>query len=170
LIYRAGAVSSVVVEAVRANDHFRWVPGEMTKPVHEPPAGNWFTAADRGAVVGAYAYAIMRDGAVSEVVIVDDERIARAIQSSPTGNSSYSPWKTDYRAMVLKTAAHDLTKWVPTSPEFAREQLRVQRDVALEHAPVVNVTGLAEVPLEPPADPAVVDAEIVDPEPASGEA
>lgn len=173
LIYRAGAVSSVVVEAVRENDHFQWVPGEMTKPRHSPPAGNWFTAADRGQVIGAYAYAIMRDGAVSEVVIVDDQRIDRAIQASPTGNSSYSPWKSDYRAMVLKTAVHDLAKWVPTSPEYAREQLRAQRDVALEGPdpwarvgpPLVpDVTGLAEVPYTDSG--AVVDAEVIDP-PAS---
>lgn len=176
LIYRAGAASSVVVEAVHENDDFLWVPGQMTKPTHRTPQGNWFKAGDRGQVVGAYAYAVMVDGAVSKVVIVDDERIKRAIAASPTGNSTHSPWKTDYRSMVLKTAAHDLAKWVPTSPEFAREKLRVQRDVALEHPTparaAVDVSHLPEAPpqqrapLEPPP---VVDAELVDEPPTDQE-
>src|SRR5690606_19125528 len=39
LIYRAGAVSSVVVETVRANDTFRYVIGRDERPVHDV---DWF--------------------------------------------------------------------------------------------------------------------------------
>lgn len=170
LIYRAGAASSVIVEVVRKNDLFVWAPGRlddqqpprwdglMARPYHAP---DWF--GDRGDVIGAYAYAIMRDGAVSKVVVIGQERIDRAIAASPTANSSHSPWKTDYAAMVLKTAAHDLHKWVPTSSEYIREQLRATRDVAAED------TAGTSLPPEP--EPTtyvdgqdVVDAEIVDDE------
>lgn len=110
LMYRSGMVSSVTVEAVHANDEFRWAPGVMEKPDHKP---NWF--GDRGTIIGAYAYATMKDGSTSKVVIVDQERIATAKEASAGSNSSYSPWQKHPKAMILKTAAHDLAKWVPTS-------------------------------------------------------
>jgi recombination protein RecT len=153
LIYRAGAVSSVIVEVVRTNDKFDYVPGRDDRPVHEV---DWFGA--RGDVIGAYAYAIMRDGATSKVVVIGEERIKRAIAASPTANSSHSPWKTDYAAMVLKTAAHDLQKWVPTSSEYAREQLRAVRDVQAEHVPT------DPTPVPQPTD--ILDGELVEDAPA----
>lgn len=128
LMYRAGAVSSVIVENVYENDKFEWNPGTMTKPVHEV---DWF-GGDRGKIIGSYAYAIMKDGAVSKVVIVNKERIERAKKASATAGKSFSPWTSDEAAMVLKTAAHDLAKWVPTSAEYIREQVRAVRDVANE--------------------------------------
>lgn len=146
LIYRAGAVSSVIVEVVRERDRFEYVPGRDERPTH---VVDWF--GDRGDVIGAYAYAIMRDGATSKVVVIGEERIKRARAASPTANSSHSPWTTDYAAMVLKTAAHDLQKWVPTSAEYRREQLRAARDVADEHP--------APAPADPPG---VIDGEVVD--------
>lgn len=128
LMYRAGAVSSVIVENVYENDKFEWNPGTMTKPLHQV---DWF-GGDRGKIIGSYAYAIMKDGAVSKVVIVNQERIDRAKKASATAGKSFSPWTSDEAAMILKTAAHDLAKWVPTSAEYIREQVRAVRDVANE--------------------------------------
>lgn len=129
LMYRAGAVSSVIVENVYENDKFEWNPGTMTKPLHQV---DWFSG-DRGKIIGSYAYAVMKDGAVSKVVIVNQERIERAKSASASASSGKnSPWTTDEAAMVLKTAAHDLAKWVPTSAEYIREQVRAVRDVANE--------------------------------------
>jgi len=129
LMYRAGAVSSVIVENVYANDKFSWNPGTMTKPMHEV---DWF-GGDRGKIIGSYAYAIMKDGAVSKVVVADKTRIDRAKAASASASSGKnSPWTTDEAAMILKTAAHDLAKWVPTSAEYIREQVRAVRDVANE--------------------------------------
>lgn len=110
LMYRSGLVASVTVEAVHENDEFRWAPGRMDKPEHNP---QWF--GDRGTIIGAYAYATMKDGSTSKVVIVDQERIATAKEASAGASSSYSPWQKHPKAMILKTAAHDLAKWVPTS-------------------------------------------------------
>jgi recombination protein RecT len=160
LIYRAGAVSSVVVEVVRKNDVFVWRRGSLDS--EQPPRwqgaqqvpyhpADWF--GDRGDVLGAYAYAVMKDGAISKVVVVDQERIRRALSASPTAKTDYSPWKTDFAAMVMKTAAHDLQKWVPTSAEYRREELRAAADVAAEHAAPQSVP--------PPALSNVVDAEVV---------
>jgi recombination protein RecT len=131
LMYRAGAVSSVNVEVVRDNDAFIWVPGKidnrrpprwegpMKQPYHE---ADWFS--DRGALKGVYAYATMRDGAISKVVVLNRQHIAHAKSKSDGASGDYSPWRTDEEAMWLKTAARRLSKWVPTSAEYLAERLR----------------------------------------------
>jgi len=172
LIYRAGAVSSVKAELVRANDTFGFDPSEAT-PTHTV---DWF--GDRGEVRGAYAYAVMRDGgSISKVVMVGPREIERAMSASPTANSAHSPWKTDFGAMVLKTAIHQLAKWVPTSAEYRREQLRAATQVAAERPTPAHNTH--RTPIQDPGSPAgvdtetgeIVDGEIVDdPEPESVEA
>jgi recombination protein RecT len=132
LIYRAGAVSSVICDLKYQRDIFVWRPGARDReypprwdgpqrqPYHE---ADWF--GDRGGdgpphhgVEGAYAYCIMLDGSISKVVIVDQRRISRAMAASKDSDNDNSPWQTDYPAMVLKTAAHDIAKWVPTSAEY----------------------------------------------------
>lgn len=153
LMYRAGAVSSVIVETVHANDKFDYVPGRDTKPIHEI---DWM-APERGELRLAYAYALMKDGAVSKVVIVNQDRIRRAKASSQGSDSKFSPWVNDPVAMWMKTAAHDLAKWVPTSAEYVREQLRAVRDVAAETAPGDTPTTPRPVPV--PAPEQAQDAE-----------
>lgn len=114
MMHRAGYVASVHLAVVREKDSFDYVRGEHSKPVHRV---NWF-GGDRGKIIGAYAYADMRDGGVSQVVIIDDDRIKRAKESSSSARSEYSPWARNEEAMWLKTAARDLAKWVPTSAEI----------------------------------------------------
>lgn len=146
LIYRAGAVSSVVVETVRANDKFRYIVGRDERPVHDV---DWF-GGDRGDLVGVYAYAVMKDGATSKVVILNRQQVmdAKALSDSAKGNGAdYSPWNTNEEAMWLKTAARRLAKWVPTSAEYMREQLRAQAEVAGELPP-----GFAPPLPQPQAD------------------
>ena len=113
LMYRAGAVSSVVAEVVHANDKFSFQPGRDQFPEHEI---DW-DAADRGPLRLAYAYARMKDGATSKVVVVNAATIDRVKKSSQGSDSDYSPWKTHPEAMWLKTAVRQLAKWVPTSAE-----------------------------------------------------
>ncbi|MFE6868361.1 recombinase RecT [Kitasatospora sp. NPDC057692] len=128
LIYRAGAVSSVIVETVRERDVFRYHPGRDERPVHEV---DWF-AEDRGALVGVYAYAVMKDGATSKVVVLNRAQVMAAKAKSDGAHSDYSPWKTSEEAMWLKTGARRLAKWVPTSAEYMRERLRAAAEVAAE--------------------------------------
>lgn len=130
LIYRAGAVTSVKAELVYSGDEFSYSP-DMDRPRHTV---DWFGV--RGEVLGAYAYAEMAGGGVSKVVIIGPEDIDRARAASAAGDRG--PWKTDFGAMVLKTAVHRLAKWVPTSAEYRREQLRAATQVAAE-APAASV-------------------------------
>jgi recombination protein RecT len=122
LMYRAGAVSSVVVEVVRENDHYRYKRGTDRVPFHEFPA--FAREAARGKLVGAYAYAEMLGGAVSKVVELNQDDIDRIRAVNPAAGSEYSPWTNWEASMWLKSAARQLRKWVPTSAEYRKELAR----------------------------------------------
>lgn len=120
LMYRAGAISSVIAEVVYSNDVFRYQPGRDEYPQHEI---DW-DATNRGTLRLAYAYARMKDGATSKVVVLNRADIDRIKASSQGANSDYSPWRTHEAAMWLKSAVRQLQKWVPTSAEYRREMAR----------------------------------------------
>lgn len=166
LIYRAGAVSSVIVEVVRQHDRFSYTPGRDERPLHEI---DW-DVEDRGDLRLVYAYAVMKDGATSKVVVLNRAQVMKAKAMSQGSDSAYSPWQKHEEAMWMKTAAHRLTKWVPTSAEYMREQLRAQAEVASEHRP----TPAVSVPQPPVAGPVAehddegpIEAEFVDDEPGA---
>lgn len=112
-MYRAGYVASVVVQVVRENDKFNYDPGVQEKPLHTV---DWF--GDRGPLIGVYAYANMREGAVSQVVVMNKQQVMEVKAKSDGANSEYSPWQQWEEAMWLKTAARRLEKWIPTSAEI----------------------------------------------------
>lgn len=153
LMYRAGAISSVIVEVVRDKDGFTYSPGHDERPNHTI---DW-DAADRGKLRLVYAYAVMKDGATSKVVVLNKGHIADARAMSKGASSASSPWIKHEESMWMKTAAHRLTKWVPTSAEYIREQLRAVRDVASEptHTP-------APAPAPTPEEVDVYTGEIVE--------
>lgn len=140
LIYRAGAVSSVKAEIVYSGDSFEFRP-DMDRPNHRI---DWFK--DRGEMAGVYAYAVMKDGSTSRVVVMSRDEVMKVKAVSKSAGSSDSPWKNWEDRMWLKTAIHQLAKWVPTSAEYRREQLRA----------AVEADNLRQQPA------AVVDAEIVE--------
>lgn len=143
-IYRAGAAASVIAEVVYAKDTFVKVPGE--KPIHEAA---WF-AEDRGDLIGVYAYAIMGDGAISRVVTMGKAEVMKHKAASRGAGSKDSPWVNWQESMWLKTAVHELEKWVPASAEYLRERLRASAEA-----------NLVAVPSQaPPLD--VLDGDVVD--------
>lgn len=170
LMYRAGAVASVIVEAVRENDKFSYVPGRDERPIHEI---DW-DADDRGKLKLVYAYAIMKGGATSKVVVLNRSRINEIKSKSASARSDYSPWTTSEEAMWLKSAARQLAKWVPTSAEYIREQLRAVRDVAAERPQVAPAAAAQQVQTE--AGPTntdtgeVVQAEFIEDDPTFDDA
>ena len=129
-MYRSGAVASVVVREVCANDEFEYIEGVHDKPVHKV---KWF-GGGRGDMIGVYAYAVLTTGATSRVAILSRDDVMAAKEASDAGNSSFSPWNRadggqahpefTGRSMWWKTAARRLEPWVPTSAEYRREQLR----------------------------------------------
>lgn len=160
LIYRAGAVASVKAEVVHAGDAFRYVPGVMEIPEHAP---DWF--GDRGEMIGVYAYAVMKDGSTSRVVMMSKADIEKVRAMSKTAKASSSPWTQWPDRMWLKTAIHQLAKWVPTSAEY-RETLMRSKAALADVAP--EIAGPATIDYVDPDDgpeiPAPNDEEIVDAE------
>lgn len=142
LIYRAGAVATVKAEVVYDRDDFNYSPS-MDRPMHRV---DWFS--DRGEVRGAYAYAEMVGGGVSKVVVIGPREIERAKAASATAHKDFSPWNTDYPAMVLKTAVRQLEKWVPTSAEYRRELMRAEAASAVVTLPPAPVVVQADVTID----------------------
>lgn len=127
LMYRAGAVASVVVQVVREHDDYRYQRGLDRTPVHrfKPFARD----AERGPIIGVYAYAEMQNGAVSQVVELNQDDIDKIRAVNPASGSDYSPWTKWEGAMWMKSAARQLRKWVPTSAEYRKEVARAAAEV-----------------------------------------
>lgn len=130
LMYRAGAVASVVAECVYEHDEFDYQPGRDTVPHHRI---DW-DRDDRGKLRLVYAYAPMTNGATSKVVVLNRAAINKIKSSSQGSDSDYSPWKTNEAAMWLKSAVRQLQKWVPTSAEYRSESRADSAAVARAHA------------------------------------
>lgn len=124
LVYRAGAVSSVKCEIVHAKDDFRYQPS-MATPDHRP---DWF--GDRGEMIGAYAYAVLKDGATSQVVIRSKAEIEKVRDVSRGANAKDSPWKNWPDRMWRKTVLRELVKFIPSSAEYRAELARATAEAS----------------------------------------
>lgn len=148
LMYRAGAVASVKAEVVHARDHFAFDPG-MDRPDHRP---DWF--GDRGEIMGAYAYAEMKDGSTSKVVIRSRAEIDKVRATSKSAGSASSPWNQWYDRMALKTVVRELAKFVPTSAEYLHHQAAGD--------PSGELTGRPAADHAPMPLPETIPAEVID--------
>jgi len=118
-MYRAGAVTAVKVEVVRQRDVFDWKPTRMLTPLHEFDA--LAGEEERGSLKGVYAYAHMHGDAISQVVVMGKSEVMKHKAVAKTKKFWEGPWEP---SMWKKTAIHELEKFVPTSAEYRREQLR----------------------------------------------
>lgn len=129
LMYRAGAISAVVLDVIREKDTFQFRRGHDERPHHDV---DWF-ADDRGALKGVYAYAVMKDGATSHVVVMNRAEVMEHKAMAQGTERPDSPWRKWEKSMWLKTAVHELTKFVPTSAEYLRDMARAQGEM-MRHA------------------------------------
>lgn len=153
-IYRAGAVKVVHAEVVYENDEFVWEPGTIDRhpdgPRWEGPQtvpfhrADWF--ADRGEVKGAFSYGIFQDGTPSRVVVINRTYIDKVRKESKGSDNAKSPWVKWFDQMVLKTVAHRLEPWVPTSTEWRKEQIRAAHEVAAEQAGPAVINAAPQQP------------------------
>ena len=153
LMYRSGAVASVVAEVVHREDGFAYRPGLDLVPEHEV---NW-DAEDRGQLRLVYAFARMSDGSVSKVVVLNRADIDRIKQSSEGASSPYSPWNKHEAAMWLKSAVRQLAKWVPTSVERLAQHAQAQAVAAHVVQSAATLPVIAAATQAPPALPVGVD-------------
>lgn len=157
LIYRAGAVSSVIAEVVYEADTFDYQPGRDDVPQHRI---DW-DAPDRGKLRLVYTYAKMRDGSTSKVVVMNRAAIATVKASSQGASSEYSPWVKHEAAMWLKSAVRQLAKWVPTSAEYRTSEGGKSLTGVLPPAEIAAGPGIPEPVLADRSTGEVLDAEMV---------
>jgi recombination protein RecT len=121
LMHRAGAITAVKAEIIHERDTFQFEPA-WAHPIHRV---DWFS--DRGPMIGAYAYAEMKGGGTSRVVVMNRAEIEKIRDGSPgwryEDQRKNSPWTLWPDRMWLKTVVHQLRKWVPTSTEYITAQV-----------------------------------------------
>lgn len=160
LMYRSGAIASVIAETVRANDQYLYRRGVDDTPRHDHPRP-FASDEERGKLIGVYAYAKMKDGATSRVVELNSDDIARIKAMNPASAGEYSPWTKWEEAMWLKSGVRRLEPWVPSSPEYVYAQAEVTaraRDIS---------TRELGVPL--PTDSDTLEGEIAEEWPATAQ-
>ncbi len=116
----SGELSSIEAHTVHVNDKFAYRIGIDEQPVHEP---DWF--GDRGAVVGVYAVAKLKDGSrVSEIMSHREVEAVRAVSRAKDSG----PWTQWWGEMARKTVLRRLSKRLPISTDL--DDL-IRRDDAL---------------------------------------
>jgi recombination protein RecT len=148
LIYRGGAVSAVICDVVREHDEYDYDPSLHMRPVHRIKGGKFTRKADRGELIGVYAYGVMLDGGISKVVELNEDDIERAKRASGTAKFGKTFWNDpdDEVAMWLKTAIHRLQKWVPTSAENRRAVANIAAHAQAQAVHAVNAPQAASLP------------------------
>lgn len=172
LMYRAGAVETVVADNVFSNDVFIWRAGSIdtatpkrwegpqTRPFHDV---DW-DSDDRGSLRLVYAYAIMKGtGAVSKVVVLNRAAIDKIKQDVYIGKDS--PWIKHEPSMWLKSAVRQLRKWVPTSSEYRNTAAAIESAATQANfAPALDgPKQLGPEWIEDDSD--ITDGEVVDEQP-----
>jgi recombination protein RecT len=105
-------------------------------------------------VVGYFAYLELLNGFSKAVYWTKDQVLEHAKRFSKSFNSDYSPWKTDFDAMALKTVLRNLiTKWGIMSVEMVQA---VDRDIEADAQREIDEYANSEV-LD--IDDDIVDAE-----------
>lgn len=115
LARRSGHIQSIYAHSVHENDHFEYALGLEPKLEHKPTMD-----ADKGAFIGAYAVAHFKDGGY-QFEFMSKAEIDKRKGRSKSGNSSYSPWATDYEEMAKKTVVRHMWKYLPISVEMQQQ-------------------------------------------------
>lgn len=128
LARRSGHIQSIYAHAVYENDEFDYELGLHPKLTHKPSFG------ERGEFIGAYAVAHFKDGG-HQMEFMPKSEIEKRRKRSPSANSNYSPWTTDYEEMAKKTVVRYMFKYLPISIEVqsqAQQDEVVRKDITEE--------------------------------------
>lgn len=132
LARRSGHIKSIYAHAVYSNDEFEYELGLESKLIHKPTMDE-----DKGEFIGAYAVAHFKDGGY-QFEFMSKADIEKRKGRSKSGNSSYSPWATDYEEMAKKTVVRHMWKYLPISVE-------VQQQVAYDEGAGKDITKIKDI-------------------------
>jgi recombination protein RecT len=117
----SGEITSIVSQVVYENDDFYIDFVADNAPVYHRP-----NLTDRGAMVGVYAIAKLRDGSWTQPEWMTREQVDEVRQRSQTGADTdrqgkprtvSGPWATDYNEMARKTVIRRAAKYWPSSTD-----------------------------------------------------
>ena len=123
LARRSGEIVSISSHPVFEHDPFEVSFGTDESIMHKPKLDG-----DRGAIIGFYAVAKLKDGgtqlefmAASEVNAIRDgsQGYRTAMRYAKQGERPNTPWATNYEEMGRKTVIRRLCKYLPMSIELA---------------------------------------------------
>ena len=162
LVYNTGIVSTIHSAAVYSADNFEEIVDQNgPRLVHRPAT----FSEDRGALLGYYAIAKMKDGATAYQVMTMKE-IEKRKAVSRNANNPGSPWQKWAEEMAQKTVIKSLCKKLPKSnliyESFQREATQDPGTIEVDSKPVVTQPR-AELPDEQ-SGPAALEAKIARPE------
>lgn len=148
LVYRAQGHPTLMPHAVYEGDKFSFCYG--TKPaIDHTPAYRQ----DKAKLTHAYCVATFPDGR-REFVVMTRPEIEDIRLRSKSASSNYSPWKTDYEAMALKTVIRRIIKYLPMSIE-------VQKAIVLDELADIGESQRNEEFLKPENTPILTKSERV---------
>lgn len=141
-VRQSGEVAKVSAQVVYENDHFTVKYGFDEDVEHSPPPLD----KPRGKPIGAYATAVLKDGAkLLEVMSLEEiERVRSVSRAKDSG-----PWKDWWSEMARKTVMRRLSKRLPMSTDL--EEQIFQKDETLAH--VGDKPSLAVVDQTEPQTP-----------------
>jgi recombinational DNA repair protein RecT len=111
LIHRSGKISHIEAQVVYAKDKFKIKLGTNPTIEHDPSL-----AADRGDIIGAYAYATLPESPLPIIEWMpknDLEKIRARSKAKESG-----PWVTDTVQMFRKCPIRRIQKFLPKTPEI----------------------------------------------------
>ena len=114
LAYRNERMQSIEAHTIYDNDEFRYELGLFPVLKHIPA---W---SDRGEMKGFYAIFRLDNGGYHFEVMSRGDIDAYAAVYSKAFTSDFSPWKTNYEQMALKTVLKRLLKTAPVKSEFRK--------------------------------------------------
>ena len=105
----SGQLSTITAQVVCENDVFSYNPAMDDVPNHSP---DWF--GDRGAMIGVYAVAKMKDGGIVVEVMnmAQISKVRRVSRSSEKG-----PWAEWPEEMAKKSVLRRISKYLPSSAD-----------------------------------------------------
>ncbi len=110
LVYRAPDHPNLMPQVVWDGDRFEYELGLYPKLIHEPMPRDV-----QPKLLHVYCVATWKDGRKEFMVMNRLEVESIRTRSKATG---FSPWKTDYDAMAMKTVIRKMVKYLPMSAEL----------------------------------------------------
>ena len=101
-------------QCVYANDEFEYELGLNSKLFHKPALG------ERGEMVAVYALFKLQNGGYGFEVMSKQDVDSYAQKYSKAINSSFSPWKSAYTEMAMKTVIKRVLRYAPLKTDFLR--------------------------------------------------